>query len=49
MYDQADGVEMGSPLAHILASIFMGYHEKEWIWNYNYQGLFYLKRYVVYW
>ena len=24
----------------------MGYHEKEWISNYNYRGLFYYKRYV---
>ena len=24
----------------------MGYHEKEWIRNYNYGGLFYYKRYV---
>ena len=46
MYDQVDGVAMGSPLAPILANIFMGYHEKEWIRNYNYGGLFYYKRYV---
>ena len=24
----------------------MGYHEKEWIRNYNYGGLFYYKRYA---
>ena len=24
----------------------MGYHEKEWISNYNYGGLFYYKKYV---
>ena len=46
MYDQVDGVAVGSPLAPILANIFMGYHEKEWIRNYNYGGLFYYKRYV---
>ena len=46
MYDEVDGVAMGSPLAPILANIFMGYHEKEWIRNYNYGGLFYYKRYV---
>ena len=31
MYDQIDGVAMGSPLAPILANIFIGYHEKGWI------------------
>ena len=46
MYDQVDGVAMGSSLAPILANIFMGYHEKEWIRNYNYGGLYYYKRYV---
>ena len=48
MYDQVDGVAMGLPLAPILANIFMGYHEKEWIRNYNYGGLFYYKRYDDY-
>ena len=46
IYDQVDGVAMGLPLAPILANIFMGYHEKEWIRNYNYGVLFYYKRYV---
>ena len=46
MYDQVDGVAMGSPLAPILANIFMGYHEKGWIKNYSYGGLLYYKRYV---
>ena len=27
IYDQVDGLAMGSPLASILANIFMGYHE----------------------
>ena len=31
IYDQIDGVSMGSPLAPILANLFMGYHEKDWI------------------
>ena len=30
-YDQCDGVAMGSPLAPILANLFMGYHEEQWI------------------
>ena len=37
---------MGSPLSPILVNVSMRYHEKEWIRNYNYQGLFYCKRYV---
>ena len=46
MYDHVDGIAMGSPLAPILANIFMGYHKKGWIRNYNYGGLLYYKRYV---
>ena len=46
MYDQLDGVAMGLLLAPILANLFMGYHEKGWIMNYNYEGLLYSKRYV---
>ena len=45
MSDQVVGIAMGLPLAPILVNIFMGYHEKEWIKNYNYGGLFYYKRY----
>ena len=45
MYDQVVGIAMGLPLAPILANIFMGYHGKEWIKNYNYGGLFSYKRY----
>ena len=46
IYNQVDGVAMGFPLAPILANIFMEYHEKGWIRNYNYGGLFYYKSYV---
>ena len=28
-YDQMDGVAMGSPLAPVLANLFMGHHEKK--------------------
>ena len=28
IFDQIDGVAMGSPLAPLLANLFMGYHEK---------------------
>ena len=31
VYDQIDGVAMGSPLAPILANLFMGHHEKVWL------------------
>ena len=35
VYDQIDGVAMGSPLAPILANLFMGHYEKEWLQNYK--------------
>ena len=35
IYDQVDGVAMGSPLAPVLANIFMGHYEKIWIENYS--------------
>ena len=30
-YDQIDGVAMGSPLDPVLANLFMGYHEANWL------------------
>ena len=35
IYDQIDGVAMGSPLAPVLANLFMGHHEKNWLNNYD--------------
>ena len=35
IHDQIDGVAMGSPLAPILANLFMGHHEKVWIDNFD--------------
>ena len=35
VFDQVDGVAMGSPLGPVLANIFMGYHEKRWLENYK--------------
>ena len=31
IYDQKNGVSISSPLACILANLFMGYHKKDWI------------------
>ena len=36
MYDQIDGVAMGSPLPPVLANLFLGHYEN--IWCNNYQG-----------
>ena len=46
-FEQVDGVAMGSPLAPILANLFMGHHENIWLRNYNAKSspLFY-RRYV---
>ena len=35
IYDQIHGVAMGSPLAPILADLFMGHHETSWLENYK--------------
>ena len=45
-YDQYDGVAMGSPLAPILANLFMGYHEEQWIGSYKDSQLLYYRRFV---
>ena len=37
---------MGSPLAPILANLFMGYHEEQWIGNYKDSQLLCYRRYV---
>ena len=42
-YDQIDGVAMGSPLAPVLANLFMGHHEKLWLENFrNMMSLYFL-------
>ena len=30
-YNQIDGAAMGSPLAPVIANIFMGFHESKWL------------------
>ena len=34
-YNQIDGVAMGSPLAPVLANIFMGFYKSKWLNEYN--------------
>jgi hypothetical protein len=45
-YDQTDGVAMGSPLAPILANIFIGFHEQTWVLNCSSSPPIFYKRYV---
>ena len=45
IYDQIDGVSIGSLLVPILPNLFMSYHEKDWIENAQVVKTFY-KRYV---
>ena len=45
-YDQIDGVCMGSPLGPVLANLFMGEKESEWLSNFNGSGPKFYKRYV---
>ena len=47
-YDQIDGVAMGTPLAPVLANLFMGYHGKRWIDEYPGTPPLYYRRYVDY-
>ncbi|XP_078355795.1 uncharacterized protein LOC144640561 [Oculina patagonica] len=45
-YDQVDGVSMGSPLAPVLANLFMGHNENAWLENYKGSRILYYRRYV---
>ena len=45
-YDQIDGVAMGSPLAPVLANLFMGHHEKIWLEQYLGPDVLFYRRYV---
>ena len=44
-HDQIDGVSMRSPLAPVLANLFMGQHEKMWLDTFSTEIFFY-RRYV---
>ena len=43
-YYQINGVAMGSPLAPVLANLFMGHQEKRWLENYT-SGIEFYRRY----
>ena len=45
-YDQIDGVAMGSPLAPVLANLFMGHHEKLWLGNFQGSEILFYRGYV---
>ena len=45
-YDQIDGVAMGSPLAPILANLFMRHHEKLWLKNFHGSTILFCCQYV---
>ena len=45
-YNQIDGVAMGSPLAPVLASIFMGFNKTKWLNEYNLNKPKFYLRYV---
>ena len=45
-YDQVDGVAMGSPLGPVLANLFMGFHEKNWLSEYDGPRVMFYRRYV---
>ena len=45
-YDQVDGVAMGSPLGPVLANLFMGFHERKWLSEYQGPPVKFYKRYV---
>ena len=40
------GLSMGSPLGPVLASLFMGYHEKKWLQELDKGKVLMYKRYV---
>ena len=45
-FGQIDGVAMGSPLAPVLANLFMGHHERIWLENYKASSILFYRRYV---
>ena len=45
-YDQINGVAMGSPIAPVLANLFMSHFENKWIKEYKNHQIFFYQRYV---
>ena len=46
LYDQIDGVAMGSPLVPALANLFMSHYETKWLQNEKASDVLHYKRYV---
>ena len=46
IYDQIDGISMGSPLAPALANLFMSHHEEKWLKSRTGKKVKFYKRYV---
>ena len=46
VFGQIDGVAMGSPLAPVLANLFLGHHENIWLKNYQGPSNLFYRRYV---
>ena len=46
VYDQIDGVAMGSPIAPVLANLFLGHYEKLWLNMYKCPSVHFYRRYV---
>ena len=45
-YNQIDGAAIGSPLALVLANIFMGFHKSKWLNEYNLKKPKFYLRYI---
>ena len=46
MYDQIDGVAMGTLLAPVLAILFLGHHENIWFKKYKGPSLYFYRQYI---
>ena len=45
-FDQIDVVAIGSPLAPVLANLFMGHHERIWLENFKASSILFYQCYV---
>ena len=48
IYEQVDRVVMGSPLAPVLANLFMGHHEQHWLIQNEVLSVLFYQRYVIF-